>query len=353
MTEASLRLADLLWKPRGVWTGPSGDPAQEGAGPGAHGIERCAELLPEPGCPCRVAELAGGKVIGSAKLATTADDVVLADVQFLYGATDPARHWLLAQRRPRLPRRLRAKAALLAASNAENYYHWLFDSLPRLRLLELAGYGPGDIDVLLLDHSRRAFQFDSLRHLGIDPGRLVHCSRRQVLACERLVVPSMPGPVGFPPRWVCDYLRERFVAPQQDAPRRRIYLSRQQARGLRIVNEAEILPDLLRLGYEVVHAEALGFIAQVACFASASHVVAVHGAGVSNIVFAHPGTRVLELGSPRHNNLSFRTVAAHGDLRYEHFYLDAAPGADGADTRFADVVAPPQAFRRRLEAFSA
>ena len=160
----------------------------------------------------------------------------------------------------------------------------------------------------------------------------------------------MPGPLGYPPRWVGEFLRKCFVPEDLGSPgKKRIYVSRRHARGRKIVNEPDIVPALVRHGYEIVCTERMTFSEQVALFASAGEVISMHGAGMSNIVFAPPGAKILELGSPLHNNLSFRTLAVNCDLQYDHLYLDSAPGAERGDTRFANVVVEPGEFLRKLE----
>jgi capsular polysaccharide biosynthesis protein len=347
------RLGDFYWKPQGCCPSLRTWHAGNARELRTNRVRRYVELGPGPDGDCYVAELTDAKVIGNAKLISTAANIVLGDVQFLYGAADAQNHWILAQRRLRAPRRLVGTAVVVAASNAENYYHWLFDSLPRLHLLRSAGHAFEEVDFFLLDDSARAFQIESLARIGIARERLWHCSKRRVTECSRLIVPSMPGPVGHPPRWVCDFLRRQFVRGQEEPPQRKVYISRQHARGRRILNESEMVPALGRHGYEIVHAERLTFAQQVELFASAGQVISMHGAGMSNIVFARPGARVLELGSRLHHNLLFRTLAANCDLRYEHLYLDAAPGAEKDDTRFANVVVDGAQFARKLEAFSA
>ena len=345
-------LGDFFWKPKGfcpsLQTWHSQDPQKLPASL----VSRYVAVDPEPGCRCYVAELVDGKVIGNAKLVSTARDIALGDIQFLYGDLEPERHWILTQRRFRVPQRLAGTAVVLAASNAENYYHWLFDSLPRLYLLALAGYHLDDIDFLLLDDSKKAFQLQGLAHLGIPQAKLRHCSRRRVAECSRLIVPSMPGPLGRPPRWLCSFLRRKFIGTRTVLPYRKIYVSRQHARGRRIVNESQIVSALVDHGYEIVYAERLAFLEQVELFASAKEVISIHGAGMSNIVFAPRNAKILELGSPLHSNGSFRTLAANCDLRYEHMYLAAAEEAGRADSRFANIVVEPASFRRKLEDFS-
>ena len=62
-------------------------------------------------------------------------------------------------------------------------------------------------------------------------------------------------------------------------------------------------------GFKVVCLEGCSFAEQVGLFASASVIVAMHGAGLTNLVFASPGTQVIELVAPTYINHCYKRVA--------------------------------------------
>lgn len=81
-------------------------------------------------------------------------------------------------------------------------------------------------------------------------------------------------------------------------PHRRIFLDRRPMVQRRLTNMDQIAPILARHGFETVFAEDLTYPEQAALFAQASHVVGLHGAGLTNLLFCNlPNTRVLELTS--------------------------------------------------------
>lgn len=340
---------DVFWRPCGAYRSLSDAVARRGvddSGP----ILKYVDLPLAPGAPTGVALLKQGKVIGDARLVALSDDAVIGNLQFLFGTDGEADHWMLRQRRPRWPSRVEGDAAIIAASNGDNYYHWLFDALPRIELLEMAGVDVRSLAHVVLNREVRAFQAQSLERLGIRTEQFLRSGKREVTSYERLWVPSMPGPPGRPPAWICEFLRRRLGSGWRDTPRRRLYVSRRHAAGRRVVNEAEILPVLERHAIEVVHAETLSFADQVELFSSASLVLAVHGAGMSNTVFCAPGTRVLEMRSPMHFNECFSTIAAGGGLEYRSIVLQPAvgDGAAGPD-RFGDLRADPIGLEQELE----
>jgi len=90
---------------------------------------------------------------------------------------------------------------------------------------------------------------------------------------------------------------------------------------------------------------------QVALFMNASHIVAPHGGGLTNIVFCNAGCRVVELFGPKYVNPCYWSLAELVGLDY---HAEIAPGVreylyDGprvADDYEVDVERVLQAVER-------
>lgn len=85
---------------------------------------------------------------------------------------------------------------------------------------------------------------------------------------------------------------------------------------------------LTEFGFASVQLEDLDLVGQIRLFRNATHVVAAHGAGLSNIVFGQDDLRVLELNPDLDGRGFLRPwfllLAAGRGLHYQ--YLDASPG---------------------------
>jgi len=262
--------------------------------------------------PLIAAELAGGKIIGDLRLAATRDDVVIGGLQTIFGCADPAAHYALHRRRLRLPWRRHGTALLLGAANSDNYYHWLFDSLPRWKILQAAGWR--DYDFVLLHSQPRPFQEETLDWLGVPAAKRLRCSKNFVHQFDRLAVPAMPFPLEEVPPWVCAWLRSLVPAPKSGPEK--IYLSRHGVGARQLVNEAELAAALAARGFVSVQPGTLSVAEQARRLGAARCVVAPHGAALSNLVFAPPGALLLELFHPRHKNRCYVNLAAACGHRY-------------------------------------
>ncbi|MEQ1850415.1 MAG: glycosyltransferase family 61 protein [Chthoniobacteraceae bacterium] len=210
----------------------------------------------------------------------------------------------------------------------------MFDVLPRLSLLRQAGFAWDGVQHFLVGEFGARFQAESLATLGIASNRCVPCGPSAHFRCADLLVPSPPGSPGNPPAWVCDFLREVFLAGIDAPPLlgrgRKIYVSRAGARFRRVLNEDEVIRALAGKSFEVVRLEDLTVREQARLFAEADVVVAPHGAGCTNAVFCRPGTAFIEIFAPRYVMACYWAVSSHRKLRYAYALgRNKASGTDG------------------------
>jgi len=226
---------------------------------------------------------------------------------------------------------LAGTTAVLSAPAGNTYYHWLFDVLPRIALLEAAGIDLGALDRFAVNSFDRGYQRETLGRFHIDASRIVETDRLRHLVCERMVLPSYPGASGFPPRWACEFLRRSFLAepsgPPAPAPER-IYVSRQGTPRRRIENHEALEELLARSGFETVHPERLAVAEQARLFDGARVIVAPHGSGLANLAFCRAGTQVIELFPPDMTGQSHYFVLSR-QMELHHRPLVG----DGAGTR--------------------
>jgi hypothetical protein len=121
--------------------------------------------------------------------------------------------------------------------------------------------------------------------------RLVPAAAR--LRVERFALPSFlttQWDFAFPPYEHVAYVRERFYnafgLSAESTGRECVYISRARADVRRLMNEDEVLKLLRSRGFRPYFLEDLPFAEQVRLFHDAEMVVAPHGAGLSNLIFA-------------------------------------------------------------------
>ncbi len=295
-----------------------------------------------------------GRVAGGKGAVITHDFKLLGDVSTDWSASakDARLHPLLLQSKLPKSRRLPGISAVLVTSESSGFFHWMTDALPRLEILRRAGAILWhSIDHFLIGEGCHAIR-ESLRLLGVEESKLVVTRRDSHVVCDSLVVPSFHGAPGNIPPWAVEFLRGQFLASSPlPESNRRIYVSRSKASGRKIANEEEILPILASRGFVRSELEDMSLKAQVELFSEAEAVVAPHGAGLTNLIWCAPHTKVLEIFSPLYVNLCYWAIASITQADY-YYLLGNAEGAvnDVNDARFflEDILVDPIALQKTL-----
>lgn len=121
------------------------------------------------------------------------------------------------------------------------------------------------------------------------------------------------------------YRRNYQLDRATEVSARRIYISRDDAVRRRVVNEKEVIAMLARHGFESCVTGRMPFGEQARLFAGAEAIVAPHGAGLANMMFCKPGTKVLEFFPSNYIDAGLCRLAHGIGLRYR--FLIAEKGA--------------------------
>jgi capsular polysaccharide biosynthesis protein len=217
----------------------------------------------------------------------------------------------------------------LLCGNHWNHYHWLMDGIGRLAAATPPVWD--GIAGVLVPEALTPVAAEALAATGLAARLpLLKVAADDRVAAQRLVVPwTLAGgfwPHPALPRHLAGLLP---ALPPNPVFPRRLYVDRTGSGNRRLENEAEVIAALRRLGVMPVRLEGLSFATQVALFRHAELVVAPHGAGLANLVFAPPGCAVVELVMDAYPHWAFRRLAALGGLRYDCVIGRAPPAPPG------------------------
>lgn len=267
--------------------------------------------------------LPAGRVLGDGNVLSVEGELLARDVAPDFGKPFD-QHWLLQRAWVPPPHQLPGGLVAVAVSHlGRTYAHWLLDELPRLLVL----HADGDLarTAVVLAHAVPALTKVAHRRLGIER-QVVAGGRSTHFATGPLLVPSYVGRSGFPRPEGVAALRDFAAGLGRLARGRgeRIYVSRAGARRRRVLGEEALRAELEARGFVTVRLEDCEWAEQIAIFQEAKEVVAPHGAGLANLVFCAPGTRVVELFARDYVNPCYWRLAALGGLDYRAV---VAPGA--------------------------
>ena len=220
-------------------------------------------------------------------------------------AVRPHHNWVAALRAH--PHRLRVLPEdrpyfnLMATTPAKGHiFHWLFNAMvPLLAYLES---GRSDRDLgLIVNAAESEIQRRSIDYLKERYGvsAIVPVAQHEAVRVPHLQavipVPHIPralqSPLGLA------RLRDfgGYIAGHVEKDgSNRIYVSRNDARLRRVLNEKSFMPSLEALGFQRAVLGELPIAQQVALFKNAEIVIAPHGAGLAHIAWCKPGTKIIE-----------------------------------------------------------
>ena len=252
-----------------------------------------------------------------------------------------------------LPRRVHRKAgsyfSLLSLwAHQPNYYHWLHDSMMRLHLVlpEL----PEDVR-FIVPANLRGFQRDSLAVVGITDDRICEYSGKELWELETLYFAPPTTSSGSNSPAAIEWFRDTAWSAcdlSPGTPWRRIYISRRLTAYRRIANEPEIEDVLGRFGFETYLLEELTFREQVELLSETAAVVSASGAGLTNLLFAPPGAKVLVMVDPVQISVFFWTMSEAAGHEYWYMLGETVPGVVGPYD--PDVHVEPERLEHALHA---
>ncbi len=183
------------------------------------------------------------------------------------------------------------------------YFHWLFDVISRLDLLEKSGMNFEKIDYFLINRYQQSYEKEFLAILGIPPDKILESCHHPHIQAKRIIVPSVP-PRGqsMITGWGCQFLKQKLCKINHNIPRystqTRLYLGRHNASYRVVLNEEEVIQFLEKRGFYSIKLETMSVVEQASLLAQAEVIIAPHGSALSNLVFCEPGTKIIELFSP-------------------------------------------------------
>ncbi len=227
-----------------------------------------------------------------------------------------------------------------------SYFHWMLEGIGRLALVRDRVADP-ELKILIADQAL-PFVRDSIMFFFDLPTERVVSDAHKRKKIDRCLLVSFPhtrnagtgGADIYPPeiiRWINTTALQRVGA--DTGKRTNIIITRRNAHQRRIMNEEAIIAHFPSLNFRVVACEELSFREQVDLFSRAGVIIATHGAGLANLLFArdplviefYPNDReekdsayfaqiTAALGM-RHHQLEYAPENAHQDLRLDERWL--------------------------------
>lgn len=219
-------------------------------------------------------------------------------------------HWspeLSLLRAGKPPKRARDFAnGLYVRLPSASYYHFIFESLPQLIWIK----SKFPESTLVLNSRSHSYERAIASHLGMKV-----LFFKEPLMLEKTLLISQPGALGVPSDFEVRQLRTLSNAAAATQGEGKLFVSRRFAsRSASDDKRAEQAAQ--SLGFEVVHFEKMSLLEQIELASQAQVMVGLHGAGLSNSVFMHRGSTLVEVLEPSWPNQCFEIMARAAELNF-------------------------------------
>lgn len=204
------------------------------------------------------------------------------------------------------------ESILLSMPWHNNFFHWMIEILPRLLLYDLAE----DLHhlKLIVPKSSPKFVRESLSLSGYEDR--VYFVEDGIYTFKKLHLLSRLGKTSDISPFAIEWLARKIRVPNSETSKKKIYVSRADARNRYVTNEPEILNLLSDFGFETVTMSKYRLEEQIQIFQQAEVVVGSHGAALAHTAFMAPGAVLIEFFESGHFNRCFYRMACLKKLRY-------------------------------------
>jgi hypothetical protein len=195
------------------------------------------------------------------------------------------------------------------------YYHWVTEALPRAIVLNKVA----PTVVPYLPYPSPTYQEESLKALGF--AKIEYFPTKKNVMLDKVYLTECPGAFATMHTELINKVRitiYKNLAITSLSPTKIIYVSRKNARGRGVLNEAELVNAITALGGEVAYFETMSFQEQVLLMSECKVLLGNHGAGLANMIFMKPGGLVVELLPHRNGLFDYRPIG--NSFRHQAIY---------------------------------
>ena len=230
------------------------------------------------------------------------------------------------------------------ASAIENYGHWLLDTIPKLIVVKKFR-DLNSFDAILIPNLKKKFQKDSLDYFDISKTKILDGSEITHLHADKITIPCHPyweidkhqfETVANVDKDILKSIRKIFLKENTSNKFKKnenIYIDRSDSKfnHNKLVNNSEIIEHLKNKDFLIVKLSEFSFSEQIKLFSNAKIIIGSHGAGLTNIIFSKPSTKIIEIGNPNFDCYVFKNISNIQNLNYS--FIKAKP----AISEFGDM----------------
>ena len=213
------------------------------------------------------------------------------------------------------------------ASGHKNYFHWLFDILPKIKIYSEV-YSLNSLAFFYLS-KLQPYQKKILEILGFGNIEIIDCNKYRHIAADQIFTVDHPwytkGYISKEaknlPIWVMKWIRNIFLDKATEFNcNEKIFIDRSESihGHCQIKNNSEVTSFLNKNGFTTYKVGQLSLENQIYLFKNAKIIIGAHGAAFANLVFCNPGTKVIEIKPINHPNYVSQTISNFNNIELKY-----------------------------------
>ena len=244
---------------------------------------------------------------------------------------------------PKFKKYLNGKVfSLVQGASGNNYWHWLFDILPKIEILHQNKYLK-KINYFYIPNINN-FVLETCKIFGIKESQLINSQRYkhihadEIYAFEHLYLKKGMFQKQFKniPVWITNFLNKKFLKFKKKFKcSNKVYIDRSDSKfsHFKIYNQKSIIEYLRKKGFKTYKLSKLNIFKQIYLFNSAKVILGLHGAGFANLSFCKPKTKVYEILTKKESDrLAVKTICKH--LKIKHTKIITSSGKNQKNSLF-------------------
>ena len=249
---------------------------------------------------------------------------------------------------PYLKKKIKGRVLSLTqgASGHKNYFHWLYDILPKINIC-FKNYELKEIDYFYISKLEE-FQKSTLHILGYSNFKIIDSNKDRHIQADEIICSEHPWyKNGFIleeanklPAWIINWINDSFInhAKEFDC-NEKIFIDRSESAfsHCQFVNNKEITNFLENQGFTSYKVGQLSFQEQIYLFSNAKIIIGAQGAAFANLAFCKKNTKILEIKPKRHPNFVDQRISKIKELNFNLIETDELEIKDERGDIFLDT----------------
>ena len=211
------------------------------------------------------------------------------------------------------------------ASGHKNYFHWLYDILPKINICS-KNYNLKKIDYLYISNLT-TYQKSTLEILGYHDFKIIDSNKNRHIQADEVFCTEHPWyKKGFIlkeakklPDWIIKWISDSFVNHGKPFNcNEKVFIDRSESAfsHCQFVNNEEVINFLKNKGFTSYKVGELSFQEQVYLFNNAKIIIGAHGAAFANLAFCKKNTKIIEIKPKNHPNFVDQHISKIKELDF-------------------------------------